>query len=366
MFRSQLCTYPSQIIQRGSASCIHAALNGPDETGLYFSIEKLKALAVDDIIFFDEIPDGCKANKRHKAFLAAGLKYVDGVLMNEHATCALHTLHNGMTKTTNEAEIVGHLHAVQSVASIAQRANQIMGALRNVLTAELRIVAGSPPADFDAQSTFILDNFVFREQECTRSESAADGLFAPRRGCTARAGAEGFKRYVNGNKCSERPVHYCDGCCLDSSGTTTRVQQIENFRSALIGVGLVCRSLWVASPSKSRWLSSSKTLSILIAGLLVHGLLANVWQVAFPSWHIERPVNDDEETDWHKMVRSKCWRAKLYLCGEHTAWRGTCISLATQPVDHLMQRLQALDEAGAALLDLQGSRGDGELCVTHC
>ena len=172
--------------------------------------------------------------------------------MNEHATCAPHTLHNGVIKKISEAEFVGHLHAVQSVASIAQRANQIMGALRNVLTAELRIVAGGPPADFDAQSTLILDNFVFRKQECTRSESAADGLFAPRRGCTARAGAEGFKRYENSNKCSERPVHYCDGCCLDSSGTTTRAQQIDHFISALLGVGLFCGSSWVASPSKSR------------------------------------------------------------------------------------------------------------------
>lgn len=48
---------------------------------------------------------------------------------------------------------------------------------------------------------------------------------------------------------------------------------------------------------------------------------------------------------------------------ERTAWRGTCISLATQPVDQLMQRLQALDEAGAALLDLQGCNNAIHTCL---
>ena len=189
-----------------------------------------------------------------------------------------------------------------------------------------------------------------RQQEVTRS--GVDGTSASSGGTTLRSQAKGFQRFVNGDKSRSRPMHYCDVCCSNEHGETTRAQQVDNFIAALIGIGLFGGRSWIAAPSKSRWLSSFLTLSIIVAGVLVHGLLKKVWQVAFPDWHLERIPDQDDK--YHKMVRSKCYRAKLYLSGDHTAWRGTCISLSAQPVDHLMQRSQALDEAGSALLDFKG------------
>lgn len=285
------------------------------------------------------------------------------MLTNEHSTCFIHSLHNIVTKTIGESEFVGHLHAIHTVASIGQRRNQIMQAARHVLEKELHVIPGFAPPENDLQSDFILDMFVFREQEVTRSEAVAEGILQSQRADARRSQRAGFRRYVNGNKAHKRIVHHCSGCCVSASGITTRQQQVDNFLAALVGIGLFSSGAWILAPSKARWLSSSATLSIVVAGLLIHGLLERVWQVAFPNWHIERPLNADEESDWHKLVRSKCFRAKLYLSGQHTTWRTTCISVATQPVDHLMQRLQSLDEAGGALLDLKGCSNSITLCM---
>jgi hypothetical protein len=356
--------YPPQILARGNASTVFSALAGYEGSKLHVSVESLKeGVTHGGISFLDEVPDGCKSNKREKAFLVHCFKDVDKVLVNEHAFCVCHALHNMVTKTIGESEFVGHLHAVQHVASIAQRRNQILVACRHVLSSELMIVPGSPPEEYDLQSQFILDNFIFRKEESTRSEADVDGIAASRRGIAARSQSDGFRRYINGNKALCRHGHCCNDCCLDATDTSSRERCIDNFMGALTGIGLLSGSNWINAPGKARWLSSSTTLAIIIAGLLIHGLLAKVWDVAFPNWTIEKPLNGSEESDWHRQVRSKCYRAKLYLCGENTLWRGCCISVATQPVDHLMQRLQALDEAGGVLLDLQSCADPIHRCL---
>ena len=85
---------------------------------------------------------------------------------------------------------------------------------------------------------------------------------------------------------------------------------------------------------KSRWLSSSANLAVILAGFLTHNLLPRVWCKAFPDWHISRNVDDSD--DYHSFVRSKAYRAKLYLTGGHARWKAAVISFATQCVDHLM------------------------------
>ena len=356
--------YPPKIVARGNASCIHSAVGDPISSSFHFPVQKLKEMGTDSTVFLDEIPDACKANKRHKTFLVDALKDTDGAFINEHGTCAAHALHNMVTKTIGESDFVGHLHAVQTVGSINQRRTQLLGAARHVLSSTLKCTAGVPPPEFDDQSTFILNTFLYRKSEHVRSEAAIEGIFASHSGTCARASEQGFRRYVNGNKALDAPWHWCNGCCTDpETGLTTRERQVENFLAALVAVGFFSGSLWAAAPSKARWLSSSSFLCVVVCGLLVHGLLRKAWEVAFPIWNIEQPLGHAEETDFHKMVRSKCFRAKLYLCQENTPWKAVCISVASLPVDHLMQRLQALDEAGDALMDLRGFNNTINLCL---
>ena len=100
-------------------------------------------------------------------------------------------------------------------------------------------------------------------------------------------------------------------------------------------------------PMKSRWLATSGCLSLLLAGMLFHEVFPRVWRLAFGEWHIPRALDDRE--DFHKLVRSKVHRAKLWLSGEHTCWRSAVIATCSVPAEHLLQELQMLDAKGGIL-----------------
>ena len=76
-------------------------------------------------------------------------------------------------------------------------------------------------------------------------------------------------------------------------------------------------------------------VSLLPAGMMCHDVLPRVWRLAFGEWHIPRDVDDGE--DFHKLVRSKVHRAKLWHSGEHSCWRSAVISTCSVPAEHLLQ-----------------------------
>ena len=89
--------YPPQVVARSNASCVNSAVGGPSSSSVHFPVEKLKQMGTDGLVLLDEVPDACKANKRHKTFLTEELQDTDGALINEHGTCAVHALHNMVT-----------------------------------------------------------------------------------------------------------------------------------------------------------------------------------------------------------------------------------------------------------------------------
>ncbi len=134
-----------------------------------------------------------------------------------------------------------------------------------------------------------------------------------------------------------------------ADGKTSRKTQVANFCAALIAIGIFGGVL-TKDPSKSRWLSSSATLCMTLAGKFIHEILSRVWCRAFPQWHIGRELGDSD--DYHAKIRSKAYRAKLFLTGEHAKWKYGVISFVTQTVDHLMMdptmsadRMITLDES---------------------
>ena len=154
---------------------------------------------------------------------------------------------------------------------------------------------------------------------------------------------------ANGDKRICRFQHWEVGCCVNDHGIVTREQQVRNFVSAFVGAGFFGGTLWT-SPSKARWLSTSLILGVLLAGMLFHSALPRVWRMAFGEWHIPRSIDDSD--DFHNYVKSKIYRAKLWLSNEHTSWRSAVIAWVTSSVEHLMLLLQSLDEKGGLLRQL--------------
>ena len=136
---------------------------------------------------------------------------------------------------------------------------------------------------------------------------------------------------------------------MDEQGQTTRACQIDNFFAAVWSAGIIGGVLHLQA-MKSRWLSTAMCLSMILGGFCFHEFLPRVWRLAFGEWQIPRAVGEADE--FHTMVRSKVFRAKLWLTHEDTFWKSLVTSLVSGPVDHLMQVLQLLDAQGGILLKL--------------
>ena len=80
------------------------------------------------------------------------------------------------------------------------------------------------------------------------------------------------------------------------------------------------------------------------------GLLPRAWRLAFGEWNLPRQVGEPD--DFHKMTRSKVYRAKLWLSHADTEWKAWVMSLCTEPVDHLMMVTQKIDAVGGILEEL--------------
>lgn len=102
-------------------------------------------------------------------------------------------------------------------------------------------------------------------------------------------------------------------------------------------------------PAKSRWLSTSACLSRLLGGMLFHDLLPRAWRAAFGEWHIDRSLSEGD--DYHAQIKSKVYRAKLWLSHDSTTWKSMVFSLCAGPVDNLLQKLQLVDAAGGGFKD---------------
>lgn len=146
------------------------------------------------------------------------------------------------------------------------------------------------------------------------------------------------------------------GCCRDEQGVVKRERVVENIFAAVVGAGLL-GGLEGAMPMKSRWGSRAAVLAMVLAGQLFHDVLGRGFARAFP--HVQRPVQlPQDEDDFHKILKSKVARAGRFLrvsCSDH---HGFAVSLATEPVDHLMRRLQYLDHRGGVLQHIMSDSGD--------
>lgn len=98
-------------------------------------------------------------------------------------------------------------------------------------------------------------------------------------------------------------------------------------------------------------------LAAQVASCLVHRLAPRSFDAAFPNLGLDplatagAEVGADEE-DFHKMVRSKIWRAKLFVSSPSKNTLAACVVLAAEPIDHLSQRVQKDSEGGNFLFSL--------------
>ena len=192
----------------------------------------------------------------------------------------------------------------------------LLRALYNIIDKELVVKHGEPPPECKEHFVAVLEQTLLRRIKLIRArqsyassslEDDIDSISAD----ALTSSLPALRSMVNGDVRRSRPEHYCRVRCVDEHGVSTREACVKNFYSALVSTG-IWRGLNHIVPAKSRWLSTSLCLSNIAAGLLMHGLFARSWLLAFGDWHVEAP-DDVAAGDFHTITRSKAYRAKLWL-----------------------------------------------------
>ena len=77
-------------------------------------------------------------------------------------------------------------------------------------------------------------------------------------------------------------------------------------------------------------------------------MLPRAWNLAWPQWHVPHDP-DAGGDDFHRMIRSKIYRSKLWLNSDSAAMKSLGLSLGVACADHCLQRIQHLDKEGGLL-----------------
>lgn len=159
---------------------------------------------------------------------------------------------------------------------------------------------------------------------------------------------------LNGDWSIPLLTHHCVNCNECPGG-------IEDTKKNVFAALLACNVLAGTSgkmPSTKDWGSVSHHCSQQSLGILCHKVLPRVLENAFGRWDDALPDDRDcdvpdgqDPEEFRKYLRKKAWRSKLVMSSpaKQLAW---CLqSWALEPMDHLLQRLQWIDERGHSLLD---------------
>ena len=356
---SQEFVYAPQLCESTTASCTHGALErGMDP----FNLSGLQHLAEDlhkegGVLLLHDAPDNCKANKRLKRAISTKLASSPNILYPDSTGCEGHIIHNIITQTMKEDEVVGHIHAYQSVVAVQARREALQKAAHEIIKDEIDHQSGVAPAE-DVEHLEDVINATLRRRRKTVSS------YAPEMG--ADSGDEDLainkavekaipllKTFANGKISRPRVQHLCNGCCQDSDGCTSTEVCVENTFTAISSTGIF-GGIVNDQPAKSRWLTASHVLCLIVLGTLLFRILPRAWCLAFAAWHIPEGLIDDHS----KMVRSKAYRVKLWFMSDTMPCLTALYCIICGPAEHMLQTLQSLDARGGLLRDIAGCKSN--------
>ena len=345
--------FPPCILERPTGDCTMTA-----HERAFISNKDIRKLGESAMVLVNDCPDNCRANLRFKRRMLDEVG--SNVFYDELSGCVAHKLHTYSTKSLREEQLVGHIHAAQTILGISSRQKHLEDVFAKMVEAELEVIPGDPPAEYAPMLDMVLENTILRARNIVRARS---GETEAEHHVILQERVKLLRRFCNGNIMRRRCQHYCNGCCLDEYGVYSRRLAVNNFTAAFVSAGIFTNLSTHAM--KSRWLSSSGALAMLLCGMLLHGVLPRAWDIAWPKWHIDRCDADND--DFHRLVRSKVYRAKLWMCADNAVVKHLGLSIGISVADHCLQRLQHLDAKGG-LLEKIASRSGCPLraCFSSC
>jgi hypothetical protein len=96
-------------------------------------------------------------------------------LYQQSSGCAAHDLNRGQVRCINEKAIIGNTHAIQHVFAVHGRRTQLQATLFKLISEELDIKLGQPPASYRTHSENVVKHTLLRTLDFIRS-GAGDAL----------------------------------------------------------------------------------------------------------------------------------------------------------------------------------------------
>lgn len=216
-----------------------------------------------------------------------------------------------------------------------------------------RDVPASVLAEWQAHTNEVLEHTLFRKARRGRGRlgsSSDDALFVAKQENALQRRKAMILGMINGDIGKPRFVHIEHGCC------TGRADTCDKFFLALVqGVGTLLTESGL--PAASRWGSLASSNSELQLAESFHAGFSRAFLSAFdlrtPGSHATIDDGAPADVDFRLLMQRKVYRVRKVLEDPGRRMQMLRLSYITEPLDHLLQRLQHLDESSSPLLDLR-------------
>jgi len=352
------------VLRNGKAGCIFDAVEAASKV---LSIEGITRLAQRlRFCILAECPDKATSNVRKKA--ATKERLPKNVLYLEDE-CRAHGIHRIATTAIRETEIVGHIFALQFIVRLAPHYSRLLRAFITVVEDDIdgSHVGEPPPAhlrsEWEENLSTILDHTFLRNQMISGRTHAGEYKPAqvpdwrskperkkavketsdPSKPCLQALG--NVRKYVNCN-INGKLGHYC---WTENCSCRNVQDRRVNVYHALVNAGVFLGSSDSSMVSTARWGSTTKGVSGVSAGILICDVMQRAAERAYPNWDagrlvVIRPEVEDYDDDYQKKVMKKTWRFVRYISNNILKRKTVIICFTSGPLDHLLMRLQHLDE----------------------
>ena len=275
------------VLQRGSAACIHAAV---EQAIPAFSELRLAYLCKRvGLVIVNSRPDACSANRRKLAFDQHQRAGLDNCL-ELPGECASHQAHRVVA--SREPDVRGGLDALACCGAHVAIQQRCLKVLWDIALEDMETgwTFTTPNSRDVARNRIIVKHTLLRHRTGGFDDIAADEYVK------ADVAAQQVLNILGGSWDMPRLAHPCSGCCKTKEEAATKVM------ACLVSAGVSFNNE-VRRPSMDDWGSCGQAAGVATFGCACHGILPRMCERVFPTYHVL--PNDVDTAEESAIARAK-------------------------------------------------------------
>ena len=327
------------ILENGQTSTVHHAVEK--------AVPLLSTSGIIEIaehvpwMMYQATPDACSVNMRREERV---LEQLPNNVLGIKTRCVAHQGHRIIS--SREPGVIGNVHAFRVSCSNVHHGTRMQKALWKVLGA-VWYTTDHPDPSWHEGHRIIAKRTLLRQNDlvCASAEEGTSCLDL------AVWPVHRFLDAWNGNWSDPRPSHF------DPSGSRDKEQAQRLMYATAMEIDFLLSSDR-RSPSSDDWGSCGESAAQVSFRLMVHNVFKDCVEDAFPDWGSGKPPNDrrpdvvDIVAYERRRIQKKVWRTKCTLRSPDRCLDIHIYAWGGEPVEHLIQKTQALDSRHGGLMDM--------------